>query len=275
MTSEADDRTPGSDHAVEPAVRPTEPALVSVSWHDRVALVTLHRPDKRNALTIELCELLRDAVRGALVADARALVITGTGTSFCSGADLDAVYSAVFRKSLYEMLHTVSDAPVPVIAAVNGPAIGAGTQLALAADLRLVAPSAVFAVPTAKIGLAVDPWTIRRLALFAGNGVARRLLLACEQLTAEQALACGLADRAGLLADAVDWAAPMTELAPLTISYSKQVLNQLFEPELDPFADKELHKELFDAFGRCWASEDFAESRLAREQRRKPRFEGR
>jgi len=246
-------------------------ALVSLRWHERVALVTLHRPEKRNALTIELCELLRDAVLGALAADARALVITGTGSSFCSGADLDAVYTADFREALYEMLHTVTEAPLPVIAAVNGPAIGAGTQLALAADLRVVAPSAVFGVPTAKIGLAVDPWTIRRLALLAGNGVARRLLLACEQLTAEQALACGLADRAGLLADALDWAAPMTELAPLTVGYSKQVLNQLFEPDLDPFADK----ELFDAFEGCWASDDFAEGRLAREQRRRPRFEGR
>ncbi|HTF50698.1 MAG TPA: enoyl-CoA hydratase [Pseudonocardia sp.] len=244
--------------------------LVDVSWHERVALLTLNRPDKRNALTIELCEQLRDAARAALIAGARALVLTGEGSSFCSGADLDSVYTAEFREALYEMLHTVVDAPVTVIAAVNGPAIGAGTQVAIAADLRVAAPGAVFAVPTARIGLAVDPWTIRRLALLAGNGVARRMLLACEQLSASEAVAGGLADRAGTLADALDWAAGLTELAPLTVAYSKQVLNQVFEPELDPLADK----ELFDAFEGCWASEDFAEGRLAREEKRPPRFQG-
>ena len=138
---------------------------VSVSWHGLVALVTIHRPEKRNALTIALCQRLRDTVSSALAAAARALVLTGEGTSFCSGADLDAVYTADFRTALYDMLHTVAHAPVPVVAAVNGPAIGAGTQLALAADLRMVAPGAMFAVPTARNGLAVDPWTIRRLAL--------------------------------------------------------------------------------------------------------------
>jgi len=244
--------------------------LVDLSWHERVALLTLNRLDKRNALTVALCEQLRDAAQAALIAGARALVLTGAGSSFCSGADLDSVYTAEFREALHEMLHTVVDAPVTVIAAVNGPAIGAGTQLAIAADLRVAAPGAVFAVPTARIGLAVDPWTIRRLALLAGNGVARRMLLACEQLSASDAVAGGLADRTGTLADALDWAGGLTELAPLTVAYSKQVLNQVFEPELDPLADK----ELFDAFEGCWASADFAEGRLAREEKRPPRFQG-
>jgi enoyl-CoA hydratase len=245
--------------------------VIEVSWRDRVALVTLNRPEKRNALTVELCRLLRDAVRDALGSGARALVLTGAGTGFCSGADLDAVYSAEFRQALYDMLHTVTDAPVSVIAAVNGPAIGAGTQLALAADLRMAAPAAVFGVPTAKIGLAVDPWTIRRLALLAGNGTARRMLLACDQLDAEQAVACGLAERAGALDDALAWAAGMTELAPLTVAYSKRVLNAVFEPGLDPVSDK----ELFEDFEGCWTSEDFAEGRRARAGRRAPKFQGR
>ncbi|HEY2206023.1 MAG TPA: enoyl-CoA hydratase [Pseudonocardia sp.] len=245
--------------------------MISVSWAERLALVTVNRPEKRNALTVELCHRLDDAVSEAVADGARALVITGEGSSFCSGADLDAVYEADFRTALYDMLGTVTDAPLPVIAAVNGPAIGAGTQLAIAADLRVVAPGATFGVPTARIGLAVDPWTIRRLALLAGNGTARRLLLACEVLDAEGALACGLASRAGTLDDAREWATGLTELAPLTQGYNKQVLNQIFEPDLDPLADK----ELLDAFEGCWASEDFAEGRRAREERRPPRFQGR
>jgi enoyl-CoA hydratase len=242
--------------------------LLDISWHERVALLTLNRPDKRNALTIALCYQLRDAVREALVRGARALVLTGEGSSFCSGADLDSVYTAEFREALYEMLHTVVDAPVTVIAAVNGPAIGAGTQLALAADLRTVAPGATFAIPTATLGLAVDPWTIRRLALLAGGGTARRVLLACEPLSADEALACGLADAAGDLETALERAARIAGLAPLTLAYSKQVLNRLQEPEINDPGLESLFEEV-------WRSVDVAEGQAARRERRPPRFEGR
>jgi enoyl-CoA hydratase len=159
---------------------------------------------------------------------------------------------------------------VPVVAAVNGPAIGAGTQLALAADLRVAAPAAVFGIPTAKIGLAVDPWTIRRFAHLAGNGTARAVLLACAQLDAQQAHACGFADRLGGLDDAIGWAAEIAELAPLTVAYAKQVLNNVVDSDA---GDDE--KALQRAFEACWASDDFAEGRRARTERRAPQFEGR
>lgn len=245
--------------------------MIDLKRHGQVAVITLDRPEKRNALNIELCNRLRDAVSSAVKKGARAIVITGRGTSFCSGADLGGVYNGDFREALYDMLHTVTDAPVPVVAAVNGPAIGAGTQLALAADLRVATPTAVFGIPTAKIGLAVDPWTIRRFALLAGPGTARAVLIACDQLDAEQAHSCDSVARVGSVEDAIAWAEDLAELAPLTLSYSKQALNSLFEPELDPVANK----ELIEAFDGCWASEDFAEGRQARAEKRPPRFEGR
>ncbi|MEU6697558.1 enoyl-CoA hydratase [Pseudonocardia ammonioxydans] len=243
--------------------------MIELSWHGRAAVLTLDRPDKHNALTGELCERIRTSV--ASVGEARAIVLAGNGRSFCSGADLDEVYTAEFRDSLYRMLHAVTDAPVPVVAAVHGAAIGAGTQLAIAADFRVAGPAARFAVPTARIGLAVDPWTIRRLALLAGNGTARRMLLACDQVDADTALACGLADRPGGLDEALDWAAGMTDLAPLTVGYSKRVLNEVFEPDL---AD-DVAKDLDAAFEACWASDDFAEGRLSRTEKRSPVFRGR
>jgi enoyl-CoA hydratase len=242
--------------------------LIVRTDHGRVAVLTLDRPQKRNALTAELCDLLRDSVRGVVADGARALVLTGSGTSFCSGADLDDVYTADFRDAHYAMLHAVADAPVPVVAAVNGPAIGAGTQLAIAADLRVVAPAALFGVPTAKIGLAVDPWTIRRLSVLAGNGTARALLLGCAQLDADAARACGLAERAGSGADAIAWATEIAELAPLTLAYSKRVLNDIVEPASDA-------AELEAAFAACWESEDRAEGRRARQEKRRPEFRGR
>lgn len=238
--------------------------MIEVTRGKQSALLTLTRPEKRNALNIELCHQLRDAVRQAVDEGVRALVLTGAGTSFCSGADLDGVYSAEFRDALYEMLHTIVDAPVAVVAAVNGPAIGAGTQLAIAADLRVVAPSAVFGIPTAKLGLAVDPWTIRRFALLAGPSTARSVVMACSQLSADAALACGLAQRAGSLDEAVAWAEEIAALAPLTVAYSKLALN-----------GEAGEVELAAAFEACWASADFAEGRLARTEKRPPRFVGR
>jgi enoyl-CoA hydratase len=243
--------------------------VLELTYRDRVAMVTLSRPDKRNALNVELCHRLGAVVTEAVADGARALVLTGAGTSFCSGADLAEVYTPEFRDALYAMLHTVTEAPVPVVAAVNGPAIGAGTQLAIAADLRVVSPGAVFGVPTARIGLAVDPWTIRRLALLAGNGTARSMLLSCAQLDGQAALRAGLADRVAGVEDALDWAAEMAELAPLTIAYSKRALNELFEPKLED------RKELDEAFEGCWTSADFAEGRRARAEKRPPVFEGR
>ncbi|WP_019875664.1 enoyl-CoA hydratase [Sporichthya polymorpha] len=240
--------------------------MIESTTHDRVTVVTIHRPDKRNALNIEVCDRLTAAVTDAVAAGARALVLTGTGSSFCSGADFGEVYTGDFRASLYGMLQAVTNAPVPVVAAVNGPAIGGGTQLAIAADLRVVAPAAVFAIPTAKLALAVDPWTIRRIADLAGGGPARRLLLACEQLTATEALDHGLADREGDLDAAVAWAQELAALAPLTISYNKQVLNALAAPVPEP--------DLVAAFDRCWSSEDLVEARTARTEKRAPAFRG-
>ena len=120
------------------------------------------------------------------------------------------------------MLAAVTDISVPVLAAVNGPAIGAGAQLALACDLRVAAREATFAIPTARLGIAVNPWTIRRLALLAGTGTAQAMLIGGESLDAARALQCGLASRAGDRAAALAWAHELAELAPLSLAYAKK-----------------------------------------------------
>ncbi|MQA12677.1 MAG: enoyl-CoA hydratase [Pseudonocardiaceae bacterium] len=245
--------------------------MINVETADAVGLIELDRQERRNALDLEHCEALRDAVTRTVAEGARALVVSGAGTSFCSGADFGQVYGDGFRTALYAALHALTDAPVPVIAAVNGPAIGAGTQLAIACDLRVVADEAVFAVPTARIGLAVDPWTVRRLALLAGGGAARAMLLGCDQLDAQRAHGLGLADRLGDRDAAVAWATSIASLAPLSLSYSKRALTDLFEPGTDATDAT----GLFEAFEACWTSEDVAESKRARAEQRSPRFSGR
>jgi enoyl-CoA hydratase len=241
--------------------------VINTSAADGVGFIELDRPDRRNALDVATCRALADGVTGLLADGVRSLVVTGSGTSFCSGADFGEVYGEGFRDALHAALHTLTDAPVPVVAAVNGPAIGAGTQLAVACDVRVAVPGAVFAVPTARIGLAVDPWTVHRVAQLAGGGTARALLLACVQIDAPLAHARGLVDRIGDRADALALAAEMATFAPLTLRYNKLALDRTDLPADDP--------GLVAAFEKCWSSEDLVEGRRARAEKRAPVFAGR
>jgi enoyl-CoA hydratase len=242
--------------------------MIITEVHGQAGLIVLDRHEKRNALDPEHLEALREAVEKLAGTGCRALVITGRGTSFCSGADLGGVYGDGFRAALYRAIRAITAAPVPVIAAVNGPAIGGGTQLAIACDLRVAAPTATFAVPTARNGLAVDPWTIRRLALLAGGGPARAMLLGAQHIDAELARQYGLADRIGTLDDALAWAAEIAGFAPLSLRYAKTALERMFEPATRDQAVDE-------AFEACWQSEDSTEGQLARAEKRVPRFRGR
>ena len=232
-----------------------------------VEVIRIDRHERRNALDIEHCQALRDTVESAHREGARAIVITGAGSSFCAGADLDAVYGGQFRDSLYPMLAAITDTPVPVLASVNGPAVGAGAQLAMACDLRIAAPTATFAIPTARNGLAVDLWTVRRLAQLAGGGPARAILIGGDTLDADTAYARGLVDRLGDHSGAMDWAREIATFAPLTLAYSKRVLNHPVHQAEDP--------ELLKLFEGCWNSEDFREGSRARQGNRPPRFRGR
>jgi len=236
--------------------------------HGGVWLLTVDRPQRRNALDLDHCVELHTAVDAALAGGARCLVFTGEGSAFCSGADLGGVYGEAFRAALYGMLGAIASAPVPTIAAINGPAIGAGTQLAIAADLRIAGPTARFGVPTAKLGLAVDFWTVRRLSLLAGGGTARHLLLACDEIDLDRAEQVGLVQRRGDLDDALAWARTIAGLAPLTNAYNKLALERAFEADTPDDAT-------LAAFEACWASEDFGGGRAAGAEKRPPRFTGR
>jgi enoyl-CoA hydratase len=244
--------------------------VLGVERDGDVVVLELQREKRRNALNLDLCQAIHAAVdsaigEGAVDGGARAIVVTGQGSVFCSGADLGGVYGPEFIEALYGMLRRLTRVPVPIIAAVNGPAIGAGTQLAIACDLRVADSTARFAVPTAKNGMAVDAWTIRTLAQLAGTGPARRLMLAAESLDRDSALATGLADRAGTLDDAVAWAKEIATLAPLTLAHNKLVLNGSPDDEAAIQA----------SFQHVWESEDVREAATARDEKRPPVFKGR
>lgn len=239
--------------------------MIATTRDGHVVIIELQREERRNALNLELCHAIRAAADEAVDGGARAIVVTGQGTSFCAGADLGGVYGPEFLDALYGMLHHLTKLPVPLIAAVNGPAIGGGTQLAMACDLRVGDDTAKFAVPVARNGLAVDAWTIRTLSQLAGTGPARRMMLAAATLDRDEALQCGLVDMAGTVEDAMAWAHEIAELAPLAIAHSKLVLNG------SAADDAEIER----SFAAVWASADVEEAAAARAERRTPVFEGR
>lgn len=212
--------------------------------------------------------MINEAVQDALLDESRVILIAGKGTSFCAGADFDELTQPSFRIALYHMLRSITEAKIPVIALVNGPAIGAGMQLSIACDLRFATNEAFFSLPTAKLGVSVDPWTIRRLSVLIGGGNARAMLFGCEQIDAPRALARGLVNRIGNATQALDWAEEIARFAPLTLAYYKYALEMQFEcPSVD--------SELSEAFEATWRSEDILEGQKARREKRPAIFQGR
>lgn len=242
--------------------------MIGIERVGDVATIELQRPERRNALNTAMVDALREAVEKAADDDVRAIVLTGAGTVFCAGADLSGdVFAADFPDKAIALNLAIDAVPVPVIAAINGPAIGAGVQLAMVCDLRVVAPDAYFQFPIARYGLALDNWSVRRLSSLAGYGRARGMLLGAEKLDADTALMTGMANRIGTLADAQAWAAEIAGFAPLSLRHSKRVLNDdgAYEQQ------GEAHKELFD---RAWGSQDVIEAQIARVEKRAARFQG-
>lgn len=253
---------------------------VQISQHGDVSVMTLNNPAKRNALTAEMARAIADAIeeatRGEYAAQrrARAILLRGEGPVFCAGADLSGgVYAEDFEASLKRMLQCVVEAPVPVIADIHGPAVGAGCQLALACDLRIFGDKGECWIPVAQHGFAMDTWTIARATELLGGAIARNLLLGGAHVTVGQALATGFAfarveEGAGLAAadESLEVAARVAAGAPLSMEHSKRVLNSA-DPAADPALDA--------LFSKVWASRDAAEARRARQQRREPEFQGR
>ncbi|HVD04098.1 MAG TPA: enoyl-CoA hydratase/isomerase family protein [Candidatus Dormibacteraeota bacterium] len=249
-----------------------------------VLLLTLNRPDQRNALTRELAAELRarlDEVRSDPTV--RALVITGNGSAFCAGADLGALTAdaetPAHRRALlsdyYRAFLDLRDLPIPTIAAVNGPAIGAGLNLALCCDLRLLAEGARLAAPFLRLGIhpgGGGTWLLTRIA---GTAAAREILFLGHQLTAARAQELGLAT-AVVSADrlrevALEWAGDVATLPGPVVRDLKRTLN---------LAESGTSFEATLAFesaaqGESMASDDAKEGWAAFRERRAPRFQDR
>lgn len=245
--------------------------MVRVERRERVVVITLDRPERRNAVDHPTLLALLDAqaeIAGVAPHDVRAVVLTGAPPAFSAGADLTGVEEGEFARDLNRVLRGFGALPVPVIAAVDGPALGAGSQLAVAADLRVATDSSVFGVPAARLGLAVDHWTVRRLAQELTPAVARAMLVAAETYSGEQLHRIGGVHRIGGLDAALEWAERLAALAPLTMAAHKLGLEHL-AAEPDEVAAFE------EARSGAWASADAEEGRRAFLEKRRAEFTGR
>ncbi|MFP5489154.1 MAG: enoyl-CoA hydratase-related protein [Acidimicrobiia bacterium] len=233
---------------------------------DGVVLITLDRPDRRNAVDHATLLALLDAQSACDAA--RVVVLTGEPPAFSAGADLTGVEEGVFAADLRRVLHGFTELTAPVIAAIDGPAMGAGAQLASVCDLRVATPGSKFAVPAARLGLMIDQWTVERLAREFGWPLTRGMLLAAEVYEAERLHAAGVVHRLGDLDDALAWAGDIARLAPLSIAGHKLALEVVA-------GDVEPDDRVEAARAAAWGSSDADEGRRAFLEKRPPDFLGR
>jgi enoyl-CoA hydratase len=247
-----------------------------------VGLATINRPERRNALNGDLCLELRDhLVAGS---ELRAIVITGAGSAFCAGADLvtrfaqteESAHGPVdtFRPAFEELLDAIVAHPSPVIAAVNGPAMGAGMQLAVACDLRVAAPGAKFGIPVGRLGVHLSPRNIWRLAMLAGQGAARDFLLGGRVVDGEEACAMSIVQRVAddALAASLTLAGDIAASAPLSMRGHKRSLNLVAEAV---WLSEDARAEVAALEAAAFASDDLREGMAAFAEKRAPEFEGR
>ena len=251
-----------------------------------VATVTLSRPEKLNALTFDVYADLRDLLaelphRG----DARVLVLAGQGRGFCSGGDVQEIIGELQGRPIADLLEftrmtgavvkAMRDCPLPIVAAVNGVAAGAGSVLALASDFRLLARSATFAFLFSRVGLAgADMGSAYLLPRLVGAGRAMELLILGDELSAERALEIGLAtqvvDDEELPAATEALARRLADGPALAYSTTKVLLTR--ELDLDLAGAIEL-----EALGQAlmMQSEDHREFYAAWSEGRRPSWTGR
>ena len=244
------------------------PLMIRSEVTGNVLELTIDRPDRRNAVDHAMLDVLAVRLAEPATEGIRVALLTGADGHFCAGADLTGVEDQAFLDLLQQVLERLATAPFVTIAAVDGVALGAGTQLAVACDLRVATERATFGIPAAKLGLAVDTWTVGRVALLAGHGTARSMLLAADVIDGARAHQLGLVQRLGTLDDARAWATEVAALAPLTIQAHKAGLQAASTPPTaTPAATS--------ARDRAWASADLKEGLAAFRDRRPPSFIGR
>lgn len=247
----------------------------------RVALVTINRPDKLNALNIKTREELANAL-DELRADAeiRVVVLTGAGEkAFVAGADINefAGRTAVQQRAVMKARNifvTAEDFPKPLIAMINGFCLGGGCELALSCDIRIASEKARFGQPEINLGIIPGGGGTQRLTRLVGEGKAMQMILTGEMIDAQEALRLGLANEVHPVADletkTMELASKIAEKSPVALAMAKTAVKAAARTTLRAGLDQEI-----DLFALCFSSEDKEEGVRAFLEKRKPEFKGR
>jgi 2-(1,2-epoxy-1,2-dihydrophenyl)acetyl-CoA isomerase len=253
---------------------------IRFSIHNGIATIAMNRPEVMNALNTQMrAEITHAVIAGGR--EARVVVLTGNGKAFCSGQDLGDGGSAAnldlertLRDEYVPMLMAIHDCPVPVISAVNGPAAGAGANLALAADVVIASDSAYFVQAFAKIGLIPDAGGTHFLPRQIGMAKAMGAALFADKISAQQASDWGMIWEAVADEDFKDhWYARALHLAngpTKTFGNVKKALQASYENTLEEQLALEAKLQ-----GDCGRSRDFREGVVSFLEKRPPVFEGR
>lgn len=254
---------------------------------DGIGTIRLNRPESRNAFTFPMvrrwAQLLRDAKHDD---DVRVIVLTGTGDkAFCSGVDLSAISNAnpdltpLQRKSqlhdeIHQIAHALADLDKPVIASINGVAVGAGLDMALMCDMRIMSTTAMVSEVYVKVGLTPGDGGAYFLPRIVGTAKALELLLTGDFIDAQEALRIGLVNRLAepeeLAAKTVAFARSIADLPPVTVRMIKRATYQSADADLRTALDL-----ISSHFAVVAATEDAAEALAAMKEKRTPRFVGR
>lgn len=246
---------------------------------DHVCTITLNRPEKRNALTTPMVHRFRTLIEDVGRSDdVRVVVVRGNGAAFCAGMDLRELEAqraagAVDLNALEDALESLEACPLPTIAAVQGDAVAGGCELALHCDLRVATETARFAMPLARIGIAVPVALTWKLVDSIGAAATKELLFTGEPVGAETALALGLVNRVVAVADldqaVADLARVITHNAPLSVRAMKAFVQRRTDSQT-------LRRDDLDALAnRVRTSDDAQEGLRAQRERRAPLFRGR
>jgi enoyl-CoA hydratase/carnithine racemase len=270
-----------------PGIRSIETGTpqVTCAVEQRVARVTLNRPDARNALTMEMKQALARLIPD-LGGDegVGCVLLTGAGGAFCSGGDTKNMAregkppSAEARIRQLRWEHGIAGAlhrlDKPTVAALPGPAAGAGLALALACDLRIAAASAFFTTSYARLGLSGDYGSSWFLTQLVGTAKARELMFTADRVSAAEAEALGLVNRvvpdAELEKEALDLARRIAAGPPIALRWMKDNLNRALLHDLQTCLDLEAERMVGGA-----QTEDYLEAIAAFRDKRPPVFKGR
>jgi enoyl-CoA hydratase/carnithine racemase len=251
-------------------------ALVLTEVRDRVAIVTLNDPDRRNSLTGPMVDEIVDTFDRLETDDAvGAVVITGAGPGFCAGADLGNLggQDGPGFRSIYEGFMRVGRSTLPTLAAVNGAAVGAGMNLALACDLRVAAETASVGLPEVALGIIPGGGGTQRLPRLVGVARAKDLVLTARRVPAAEALAMGLVSQivpAGrLLEVAAALAETIARNAPVSLRQAKRAIDGGFHLPLEEALALETRM-----YQECLGTKDRLEALRAFAEKRPPVFTG-